>query len=158
MKLAEPKQISNFFGGIIAKKHAWKLELFKRWEEIIGDLKNRVTIEKIEGTFLVLRVTHSVWAHEIFMLSEVIRKKINSSLGKEYINTIRIKTAKASDKNKKSIKVCKKIFPIDLKKISLSKIEEKALSNILDHELRNCLQNFGLCCKKGRNERKGKKE
>ena len=150
--------MSNFFGGIIAKKHAWKLELFKRWNEIIGDLKNRVSIEKIEGSLLVLKVSHSVWAHEVFVLSEVIRKKINSTLGKEYINVIRIKTAKISEKIKKNSKSYNKGFSRDLKKFSLSKIEERALTKISDQELRRCLQNFGLCCKKGRDERKGNKE
>ncbi|MFC1894740.1 DUF721 domain-containing protein [Candidatus Dependentiae bacterium] len=161
--MSEVKRISEFFNNIVLKEHAWKLKLFKMWNEIIGELKNKVEIERIEGRLLILSATHSVWANELFLLSDLLKKKINTALGKEYIKAIRIKTKKKNSKNlisKKNYSQKDKHFiHINYFKTlcNLNKIEKKALDKIGDQELKDSLRDFYLSCKRGRNEKQSGK-
>ncbi len=85
------RQISELLRDFVSKEHNWKTKLLKDWGTIIGPLKNKVTVEKVEGKLLVLGVTHPAWAQELFLLSDMLKKKINSHLDREYIKIIRFK-------------------------------------------------------------------
>lgn len=153
--MTEAKQISQFFNNIVSKQHSWKLRLFKKWNEIIGDLKDKVEIERIDGNLLILAAIHSVWAQELFLLSDLLRNKINVALGHEYIKAIRINTKKRTYSCvKKEKKLGKKTVCYDLKKVNLNKIEQRVLEKIADQELKSCLKDFYLRCKRGKNGKK----
>ena len=85
------RPIKSFMENIIPEEHRWKLELFTQWNAIIGHLKNKVSIEKIDGDVLYLNVSHPAWAHELHLLSPLIKKKINSHFAEPKINTIRFR-------------------------------------------------------------------
>ena len=149
------KHISEFLNSFISKENAWKIKLLKDWDKIIGDLKDKVAIEKIERDLLVLRVSHPAWAQELFLLSDVLKKKINSLFDKNYIRQIRFKSAALKKrKNKKNrIKNSFKSPPSNsLKDVYLTPNEKKSLSKIMDNELAEWLEKFYLCCKRGSEE------
>ncbi len=139
--------IKNCLLSIIPQEHAWKITLFRNWENIIGELKTKVIIEKIKDDILFLGVTHPAWAQELHLLSSIIKAKVNSCLGQEKIKNIRIKLVnlkarKQKDKpNKRSQDnsselICKK----------LSKLEQNVLNSLSDDELRKIMYEFYLRC------------
>lgn len=85
---------------IIPEEHRWKLELFTLWNTIIGHMKNKVSIEKIDNDILYLNVSHPAWAHELHLLSPLLKKKINAHFAQQKISTIRFhnRTAVAGKK------------------------------------------------------------
>lgn len=147
--------IKNCLLNIIPKEHAWKIALFQNWENIIGNLKNKVIIEKIKNDTLFLGVIHPAWAQELNLLSPIIKSKVNTCLGQERIKNIRFKlvifkTPAQKFKNNKcshdnlSESVCKK----------LSKTEQNVLDNLTDNELRAVMYNFYLRCENLRGKSK----
>jgi hypothetical protein len=83
------KTIKDYLETIIPQEQRWKIALFQNWETIMGPLKDKVTIAQINNDSLLLKVIHPAWAQELFLLSSMLKQKINASLGKNYIATIR---------------------------------------------------------------------
>lgn len=158
------KHVSEFLSKLVSEDNSWKVKLLSNWSEIIGNLSDKVSIEKIERDLLVLNVSNPAWAQELFMLSHVLKKKINDFLGNKYINQIRFKTIRRNYKNNKNFFTQKEFNDYsrgELKDIFLTPEEKKELSKILDDELKEHMENFYLCCKRGRSKRclnKKKKE
>src|SRR3989338_8474453 len=86
--------LKNFIHSIIPEEHLWKLELFKQWNAIIGKMKDKVIIEKIDGETLYLCASHPVWAQELLLLTPILKEKINAFLPANTIKTIRINNKK----------------------------------------------------------------
>ncbi len=148
------KHISEFLNNFVSPEDRWKIKLLQNWDKIIGEFKDKVDIEKIDRNLLVLRVCHSAWAQELFLLSHMLKKKINDFLGKNYIKHIRFKSG-GIKKTKKvhTKKSYKKPTCIDSKDIYLTLTEKKGLSKVTDKELREHLEKFYLCCKRGRSQK-----
>lgn len=145
------KHISELLNNYISEKNEWKIKLFNNWDKVIGNLKNKVIILKVENKLLVLGVTHPAWAQELFMLSDLLKNRINSLFEKEHIKYIRFKTLKFKQNkfqniNKENIKFEKKN---KVKKLALNKKEYKALTKIKDEELKASLKKLFLRCKEG---------
>lgn len=149
------KSLKDLLTNIIPKEHLWKITIFQNWDNIIGNMKNKVIIDEIKDDTLYLGVIHPAWAQELQMLSPMLKTKINSYLEKAQIKSIRFKLISAktkvkkiqsnnSDQNSLTIDICKK----------LSKTEQLVLNNISDNELRDVMHNFGLRCKKMRRNKK----
>jgi len=51
-------QLSLLLKHIFPKEHLWKVKLFQSWGDIMGTLKDKVRIEKLDGGLLVLGVCH----------------------------------------------------------------------------------------------------
>ena len=85
-------QFRDLLKGIIPQNHRWKMRLFRKWDGIIGDLKDKVSIECIHNNILVLGVSHPAWAQELYFLSDTLKNKINEALDEERIVDIRFKT------------------------------------------------------------------
>ncbi len=146
------KKISELLGNFVSQEHSWKLELFDNWKNIIGTLADKVFIEKIEGNLIVLAVSHPVWAQEIFLLSDVLKTKINSYLKKDHIKQIRIKTTYFNKRKKKetvSLDQHGDLSLIDFKNMSLTKKEKEDLIKVSNQELRFWLEEFYVRCKRG---------
>lgn len=154
------KHISELLTSFVYPKDEWKIKLFDNWDKVVGDLKDKVTIIKIENKLLVLGVTHPAWAQELFMLSDVLKNRINSLFGKEHIKYIRFRTLKRKKYVYKKLKeekldLTKKIFSKTNfnkasfnKNLSLTKNEYLSLTKIKDQELKENLKSFCFRCKK----------
>ena len=77
------KRVGELLVDFVLPEHNWKITLFNNWNRIIGSLKDKVFILKIEKNLLVLGVLHSTWAQELFMLSDELKKRINSIFKEE---------------------------------------------------------------------------
>lgn len=136
-------QLKQILQGVF-KQENWKLQLLSNWDTIVGNLADKMRIDKIEGSTLYIGVYQSSWMHELYLLSAVLKKTINNCLDKPRINHIRLKYAskKESTQPKKILKQKKVIF----EPISLSSKEEHALVNIKDEELKKALHSFLSRC------------
>ena len=121
---------------------AWKLNLIKNWPTIIGSLHDKVSLQKIHATSVVLGVHDSSWIQELYLLSKLILKKINSGLDQPRILTLRFQCIE-----KKEIVVKPKLKSVIVKKERELKPQEfKALQKINDPQLSDALQGFLQRC------------
>lgn len=139
------KQIQSILTQLIPDEHRWKINLLKEWDSIIGPLKGKVIVDKIQGEVLVLGVVHPAWAQELHMLMPLLKKKINACLDKERITVIRFRFIdKAVLCNCSAIfrpKIRKSIIP-PAKHDTLNHAETSALLATKDMELRAALESF----------------
>lgn len=141
------EQITKFLNNFISPEYKWKAKLFENWQTIIGNLKDKAKIERIENNMLLIGVEHPAWAQELLFLSDFIKKRINNFLGKDYIKEIRFKVI--SFNKEISIKINKKNILTENhnKQSFLNKTEINTLSVIKDQELKNLLKEFYFKCK-----------
>ncbi|MFH1461928.1 MAG: DUF721 domain-containing protein [bacterium] len=145
------KHISELLSSFVTPKDEWKIKLFNNWDKVIGKLKDKVVILKIENKLLVLGVTHPAWSQELFMLSDILKNRINSLFEKEHIKYIRFETVKIKKKEYKSLK-SEKLHLNDekiIKNLSLTKNEYVSLTKIKNEELKESIKKFCLRCKEG---------
>ena len=137
------KLIKNFLSH--AFEATWKTKLLTDWPTIMGNLADKVTVEKMYDDSLVLGVHDSNWLHELYMLSPVLIKTINSHLEKPYIKTVRLKHASTIKKQPIANK------PIILYQapppVTLTFSEKKALDTVNDHELKQAFHIFLSRCR-----------
>jgi len=152
------QQIANFFDNIVLKEHSWKIKLFKNWENIIGNFKDQVIIAKIDRRVLTLGVTHPIYAQELFLLSDILKQKINSYLATNYIKEIRFKTIAHRKKHPDLSEILRNNNPVisnnNIDNIPLTGPEHKSLSKVTNEELRVWLKRFYSRCKRGKDENK----
>lgn len=133
--------IKNIIQTFISIKNNWKIDLLKHWPDIIGKLKVRVTLEKIEEDSIILGVADACWLQELYMLSPLLCSLINKKLDNPRIKRIRFKKVAVAPLKKKKLTYINTIVP-ERKKSLLSAKEQKALTQINDLELQEALKNF----------------
>lgn len=151
-------QIKQFLKDIIPQEHSWKIILLKNWSSIIGEFSGKVIIEKIQNDVLFLGVSHPVYAQELFLMTDDLKKKVNSILKEERINKIQfrfinfdkiIKNRNSNNyccsNNKKQ--PCQPVFK-NMEIATLTQSEFEQLKSISDEALRESLHKFYLRCKK----------
>ena len=107
-----------------------------------------MTLEKLQGTTLVVGVHQQAWLQELYILSSVIIKTINDQLDEHKIEKIQFKLAASKKKTERPIE---QINTFNTKNITLTKKEEITLTTIQDPELREALKSFLIRCKKRNN-------
>lgn len=129
--------------NIIPTEHSWKISLLESWGNIVGDLKNTVTIEQIKGDVLFLGVEHPAWAQELMALLPVIKKNINGHFNEERIKAVRIRLKKETPS-----KIVHRV-QAEQKKVAvkLDYSEEFALSCVKNDDLKLAMHDFYLKCK-----------
>lgn len=135
-------------------EHSWKVILFEKWPSIIGNMRGKVRIEKVDGTTLILGVCHPAWAQELYLLSPMLKKKINELFDKERIQVIRFKTINFKSQGSKKEKIFSQASATNQPPIALDTNEKVLLENIKDETLRMELERFGILCKSKKNKLK----
>lgn len=139
------RHILTALDNALPAHHAWRLKVLQKWPEIIGTLKDKVTLYKIENSFVVLTVAHPGLAQELLMLSDLIREKINAVIGKPRITAIHFRTGRTGRT------VQKKSFTQKSQSVQpaarLNAQEEKILATVENDELRAALSSFYRTCK-----------
>lgn len=87
--------IKNILHSIFQKEDSWKTKLIQEWPTIIGNLSDKITLEKIEQTTLILGVAHPAWIQEFTSLTPLIITTINNHLEYPFVTNIRFKTKKS---------------------------------------------------------------
>lgn len=138
------KSIQELLNAYVQQCESWQLKIVQQWSSIIGDLYERVTVEKVTHDTLILGVYDSSWMHELYMLSPVLLQTINKKLDKPYIKHLRFKKVSARKKNIQQVeeKDAKEQIP------KLSGYEMLVLKKVEDPELRDALHAFRIRCYK----------
>jgi len=139
--------IGQVLNKILGASDNWKFQLVTRWTTIIGPLATRMHIEKIERDIIVISVCDAAWLQELYLLSDVLLRKINQALPAPYLKKIIFKHAhipqeKLHSQAKPKI-VCQKA-PAPARPLSLQ--EREALAGVHDQELSAALQQFLIRC------------
>ena len=140
--MAKPLKI--LLKNIFPTEQEWKIQLMRNWNSILGDLGNKIRIEKILDDTIVCGVQNSCWMQELYMLSSVLIKTINQNLDKPRIKQLRFKKAGTFTEKKEVVKKRKQL-PLPAH-INLTIRQKKALANIEDNELRTSLEQFLKRC------------
>jgi hypothetical protein len=120
----------------------WKVSLLQHWPHIIGNLSNKVIIEKILTDTVVLGVYDSCWLQELYILSPTLVTLINTHLGKPHIKQVRFKLITRKKIKQYTIQQQKPIAPA----YQFSTQELKALEKIHDPVLQEALKRFRIRC------------
>lgn len=135
--------IKDLIPNLLGTHADWKTKLLKEWPTIIGSLKDKVVLEKIEHDTIVLGVFHPAWIQELSFLKPIIIQSINTHLEKPYINNIRLKTTRMP---KQHVSAIKQAAPSPQITYTLSPREQRALENIKDDELKKAMTLFLQRC------------
>ncbi len=146
--------VKNILDSLLQPSHqneSWKIHLIKNWPTIIGNLHEKISLQKIHANCVVLGVYDSSWMQELYLLSKLILKKINDHLDRPRIETLRFQCIESSAAQTLAHKNAHKNFiknqPIKIdKKFSLQPDEVVALQKIQDPELSAALKNFLKKC------------
>ncbi len=139
------KNVKNILHTLLQPSNhhdSWKLELVKNWPTIIGSLHDKVSLQKIQATTIVLGVQDASWMQELYLLSKMIIKKINDGLDKPRITAIRLQCIEKKEK-----KALTKMVKKDSEQlVNLQPEQIQALKKIKDPELLQALQGFLKKC------------
>jgi len=137
------KDIKQIINRILNPKNNWKIELLRDWPNIVGNLKNKVHIDKIKGDTLTLAVCDSCLLQELYLLSPILLKTINEKLENITIKKLRFKQMGIKKtKNRKKHKNRRH----HKETIELSAIETITLKKIKDPDLEKALKKFLVRC------------
>lgn len=147
------KPISSVLKHVLPASQQWKMVLFEQWPTLIGEVGQHVRIEKIYNSVLILGVTHPVWAQELLMLSEVLRRKINTLLQQERIEKIRfcVVNKSTSKKNNRLADISsatqERSFFSQASHGTLSLTQQKHLRGVKQEALRSALTKYFIRCR-----------
>jgi len=141
------KKIKNVIDTVFTQQNNWKIQLLQNWPAIIGKLKSKVRLEKINKDSLVLGVYDSCWLQELYLLSPILLKRINEKLENGSFKKLHFK--QVGIHKSKNVKKYKK--GEDKKTIiTLTNKEKETLKKIDDPDLSDALKKFLLRCHKGK--------
>ncbi len=122
----------------------WQVQLLANWPSIVGKLKAKIVLEKIQQqNTLVLGVSNSSWLQEMYLLSDVLKQRINDTLDEPRITQLRFKLLE-SKKIKQHHK--QQISKQPLQEVQFSQHEIQVLRAIKDEQLRKALSDFLVRC------------
>lgn len=128
----------------------WKISLLMHWSDIVGALNNRMTLEKIEDTQIIIGVYDSCWMQELYLLSPMLLATINEKLDYPRIKQLRFKKAVLPKKRESENNVFKKKM---FTAIVIKQHEQRALEHITDPILRQVLKDYLVRCYRGEDEK-----
>lgn len=132
------------------KPATWQIQLTAQWPIIVGNLSDKISLDKIQGDTITIGVHEPSWIQELYMLSSVILKTINNHLGSPRIKKIFFRhTTKHT--------VTSPVLPQDTapqkrKQFPLTETEKQTLLLIKDDELKHHLASFLSRCKERKSQ------
>lgn len=124
--------LSNFNFDVKVK---WHLELNKKFPEIFAQLTKHTKINKIYNDTLILEVYETSWLQELYMLSNIILKRLRVDFPQ--INKIKFIRSRRKFRKKLENKLIKNI---------ISNKEIKAVEKIKDKDLAKSLLSYYQIC------------
>ena len=137
------KKIKSIIDTVFSQQNSWKIQLLQNWPTIIGKLKSKVRLEKINKDSLVLGVYDSCWLQELYLLSPILLKRINEKLENRSFKRLHFK--QVGIYKSKKVKKHKKGEHKKLE-ITLTNKEQETLKKIDDPDLSDVLRKFLLRC------------
>jgi hypothetical protein len=141
------QHILHALSKALPAQHFWKVRLLQQWPHIIGKLQEKVSLYKVEETFVVLQVKHASLAHELLFLTEMLKEKINQVIGCPRITSIHFRTQQAKKAPAASTRSYSN--PLNSRPTpTLNVGEKKVLEAVENEDLRDALSAFYRTCKK----------
>lgn len=137
--------IKEIMPSLLGMPSDWHAALLGQWDTIVGSLKTRVRLEKIQEDTLIIGVYEAHWMQELYVLSQVLIDSINQFLGEPRIKKLRFKLVeerKFKTKKKTGYNLKKKSNAA----IVLTAEQSKALKDIVDDQLKDALIQFWARC------------
>lgn len=137
MALNTLKELVNY---VFPVQSDWRLLLVRLWPELVGDLHERMRLERIKGDVVIVGVFDACWIHELFMLSPTLITLINERLGGMYVRKLHFiltdRRVLLSRQKKIEIAGHKKTG------ISMGSRHQQVLRTIKDEQLQKILETF----------------
>jgi hypothetical protein len=135
------RPLKDFIHLFVQNQNDWKIKLAQEWHNTLGPLSAQVTLEKIDKDTAILGVYDSCWMQELYLLSPLLIKTINTTLDQPRIKQLRFKKAERTQPKQEPQK---KIYTP--KSVALTQKEEHALNVVTDLSLRSVLKTFLIRC------------
>ena len=135
--------IQKILEELLSQNDNWQLQLLQNWPAIVGSIRTKVQLLKIQEDTLVIGVLDSCWLQELYLLSPLLIKTINEKLDQPRIKKLRFKTVGITDKKEKKGAPKKNIVS---KIVQLSSREQETLNGIKDEQLRQVLKDYLIRC------------
>ena len=125
--------------AVLPRPNDWQTRLAREWPNAVGTLSERMRLEQVKGTLLIVGVYDSHWISELFILAPRIIEEINRFLGENYVTQMRFVIANRTRFHKKT-KTSENVTPKP--RARMSSRQEKVLSSIKDRQLHDALEKF----------------
>jgi flagellar biogenesis protein FliO len=135
--------VKKILENLLSHHNNWQLQLLQNWPTIVGSIRTKVQLLKIQEDTLVIGVLDSCWLQELYLLSPLLIKTINEKLDQPRIKKLRFKTVGITDKEEKKKAPLKRITT---KNVQLSIREQETLNQIKDEQLRRVLKEYLMRC------------
>ena len=135
--------IKKILDDLLSQPNNWQLQLLNNWPIIVGSIRTKVQLLKIQEDTLIIGVFDSCWLQELYLLSPLLIKTINEKLDRPRIKNLRFKMVGISDKKEKKKVPSKRIVS---KIVQLSSREQETLNQIKDEQLRQVLRDYLIRC------------
>lgn len=135
------RPLKDFIHLFVQNQNDWKIKLAQEWQSTLGSLSEQVTLEKIDKDTAILGVYDSCWMQELYLLSPLLIKTINTTLDQPHIKQLRFKKA---ERKKPKKEPQKKVYTP--RPVTLTSNEEYALDLVDDPSLRCVLKTFLIRC------------
>ncbi len=133
--------------SILGTRVDWRTSLLSQWDSLVGSLKTRVRLEKIQEDTLIIGVYESHWMQELYLLSDVLIDSINQFLGEPRIKQLRFKLVEERKFTSRKLTVRKRAnFIIRSTSVELTHEQSRALTQIPDGQLKDALIQFWARC------------
>jgi flagellar biogenesis protein FliO len=136
-------QIKTVLDQLLSQSDNWQLQLLKNWPTIVGSIRTKIQLLKIQDDTLVIGVLDSCWLQELYLLSPLLIQTINEKLDRPRIKKLRLKAVGITDKKIKKEAPIKKTVA---RTIHLSPREQDTLKKIEDEQLRQSLKDYLIRC------------
>jgi len=142
----EKKSLRDLLENFFQKQNNWKITLLSKFHEIVGaDLKDHVSIIKINETSIVIGVSNSCLLQELKTLTSILLANLNRSLDIPRLTSIQFKLQGLSQ-TQKTFLAFNDCNPLIHEAPSLTQHDQKALNKIKDKELAHVLESFRKRC------------
>jgi len=142
---ASPQKLGNILQDIL-KKHNISIDseeqrLIEIWDRAVGlQISAHTRPEKLKRNTLFVKVSSSVWMHQLHILKNDIMEKINTLLGKELVKNVHFSIGEipsSPSRNPYPPSFSPESYPLRDKE---KKVIEKHTSSVKDQELKEILQ------------------
>ena len=122
-------------------REEWKLTIMEQWPTIVGALHDKMRLQRIQDSTVVIGVYDSRWMHELYYMQQLLLEKINQTLTSPRVTAIRFVLVKRTsyETQKTIFNIIDDTSPTKSQK-KLSEKDLELLHRIKDHELRTALE------------------
>ena len=136
------RTLKDLLDELLKPTDRWQDKLIRDWPTFVGDLHQRMRLEKILVDTLQVGVNDVRWVHELHCLSAMLIDHINKKLGGSFIKKIVFRVARPRKELKKSVQN----VSVSYNEYSLSPQESSVLDTIKDKDLQKALHQYRIKC------------